>query len=302
MQRSRGKWIERAVAALEREGIRVRAMPTTGPRTATAMARELVKEDLDLVLAAGGDGTINEVINGMAGSHIPLGILPAGTANVLAVELGIGRKIESAVRLIAQSVPERIALGRVHTDLGERYFALMAGVGLDAHIVYNVNARLKSALGKAAYWIGGFSQAVRPVPEFEVALNGERRRCGFALASRVRNYGGDLTIAANASLLESDFEIVLFAGRNPLKYVAYLLGAVTGTIGSFGGIHVERGQVLEIPEARDRRIYVQADGEFVGHLPARVEIVEDALTLLMPADARTRLAIKVTEALLPAAG
>lgn len=277
-------------------------MPTTGPGAATAMAREAVKEDLDLVLVAGGDGTINEVINGMAMSHVPLGILPAGTANVLAVELGVGTKIERAARLIAQCVPERIALGRVHTDLGARYFGLMAGIGLDAHIVYNVNAALKSAIGKGAYWIGGFSQALRPVPAFDVIVNGERRRCGFALASRVRNYGGDLTIAANASLLESDFEVVLFEGRNPLRYIAYLAGALTGTMGRIRGVYIDRTRDLEIPEAADHRIYVQVDGEYAGHLPARLEIVDNALTLLMPADARTRLALKVSEALLPAAG
>jgi diacylglycerol kinase (ATP) len=216
--------------------------------------------------------------------------------------LGIGTKIEPAARLVKHCVPERIALGRVHTDLGSRYFGLMAGIGLDAHIVYTVNARLKAALGKGAYWIGGFSQALRLVPQFDVVVNGEKRCCGFGLASRVRNYGGDLTLAANASLLESDFEIVLFEGRNPLKYALYLLGAVTGTIANFRGIHVDRARVLEIPAARDRRIYVQVDGEYAGHLPARIEIVEDALTLLMPADARTRLALKVSEALLPAAG
>jgi diacylglycerol kinase (ATP) len=294
--------VTRAVETLEREGIRVRQLPTSGPGAATALARDAVKDDIDLVLVAGGDGTINEVINGMVNSHVPLAILPAGTANVLAVELGIGTKIEPAARLIKQCVPERIALGRVHTNLGSRYFGLMAGVGLDAHIVYTVNAKLKATLGKGAYWIGGFSQALRLVPQFDVVINGERRCCGFALASRVRNYGGDLTLAANASLLESDFETVLFEGRNPLKYAFYLLGALAGALESFRGIHVDRSRVIEIPEARDRRIYVQVDGEYAGHLPARIEIVEDALTLLMPTDARTRLALKVSEAMLPAAG
>lgn len=300
MRRSGGRIIARAIEALEREGIAVRALPTRGPGNAAEIAREAAREDADLILVAGGDGTINEAINGMAGSRIPLGILPAGTANVLAVELGIGTRIEPAARRIARCVPERISIGRVETDAGARYFALMAGIGLDAQIVYEVNARLKAALGKAAYWVAGFSHMTRRLPEFEVVLGGERVRCGFALASRVRNYGGDLTIAANASLLEHDFEVVLFQGSNPLRYTAYLLGALTRTLTNFRGVTIERARTLEIPAAPDRRIYVQVDGEFAGHLPARIEIVEDSITLLMPADARTRLGSRVMGALVPA--
>lgn len=302
VRRSGGAIIRRAVEVLESSGVHVQLIPTTGPGTAADIARDAVSRDLDLVLVAGGDGTINEVVNGMAMSHVPLGILPAGTANVLAIELGIGTKIEAAARRITECVPERISIGRVHTDAGPRYFASMAGVGLDAQIVYEINARLKSAIGKAAYWVAGFSRLTRWLPEFDVIVSGEQVRCGFALASRVRNYGGDLTIAANASLLEHDFEVVLFSGRNPLRYAGYFMGVLTRTLPSFRGIRIEHARRIDIPEASDHRIYVQVDGEYAGHLPARIEVVEDALSILMPADARTRLAVKVTEALLPAAG
>ena len=254
------------------------------------------------MLVAGGDGTINEVINGMAMSHVPLGILPAGTANVLSIELGFGTRIEKAARMISQCVPERISIGRAETDVGSRYFVSMAGVGLDAQIVYDVNARLKAATGKIAYWVAGVSKFFGVMPEFDVLMGNERMRCGFALASRVRNYGGDLTIASNASILEHDFEVVLFQGRNPLRYGMYFMGVLTRTLPSFNGVIIDRARKLEIPNAPDRRIYVQVDGEYAGHLPAKIETVEDALTVLMPADARTRLGVKVAEALLPAAG
>jgi YegS/Rv2252/BmrU family lipid kinase len=302
VRRSQGKIITRAVEALERQGIRVRAIPTHGPGAATEIAREAVSKDIDLVLVAGGDGTINEVVNGMAMSHVPLGILPAGTANVLSIELGFGARIERAARMINECVPERISIGRVETDLGPRYFVSMIGVGLDAQIVYDVNAWLKAALGKIAYWVGGVSKFLSFMPEFDVQMGQERIRCGFALASRVRNYGGDLTIACNASILEHDFEVVLFQGRNPLRYALYFLGVLTRTLPSFRGVRIDHARKLVIPDAPDHRIYVQVDGEHAGHLPAKIEIVEDALTVLMPADTRTRLGVKVAEALLPAAG
>ncbi len=302
MRRSKGRIIARTLQVLEEEGIRVTAIPTHGAGTATEIAREAVSRDIDLVLVAGGDGTVNEVVNGMAGSHVPLGVLPAGTANVLAVELGLGTRIERAARRVTECVPERVAIGRIHSGGESRYFLLMAGVGLDAHIVYDLNLGLKDRLGKLAYWVSGFGRFRQWVPQFQVQVNGAEHQCGFVLASRVRNYGGDLTIASNASFFEDDFEVVLFRGRSPLRYVVYFLGVLMGTLPSFKGVAVERTRRLDLCCADDRSVYVQVDGEFAGRLPARIEIVEDGISLLMPADARMRLAVKVTEALLPAAG
>ena len=258
---------------------------------------------MDLILVGGGDGTINEVINGAALSHVPVGIVPAGTANVLACELGIGTRYERAIRLIPKSVPERVALGLLRNVAGEeRYFLLMAGVGLDAHIVYNLSPSLKASFGKIAYWIGGFGQLTRPLGQFETSVNGRTARCGFALASRVRNYGGDLEIARGANLLEDVFETVLFEGRNPFRYLAYFLGLAAGVLPRMSGITIERARRLEFTTPEDTRIYVQIDGEYGGRLPATIEIVPDALSLLVPADFRARTPARAVEALVPAPG
>jgi diacylglycerol kinase family enzyme len=249
-----------------------------------------------MILVAGGDGTINEVINGVAPSRIPVGIVPAGTANVLACELGLGTKYQKAVSMVSQCVPERVALGRLTNAEGEqRYFLLMAGVGLDAEIVYNLSAPLKAWAGKAAYWIGGLYHFFRGVRQFDTTVRGQITRCGFALASRVRNYGGDLEIARGANLLEDDFEIVLFRGRNPLRYGIYFAGVLGGFLPRIRGIQVERAKWAEFtaPAPEDSRIYVQVDGEFAGHLPASIEIVPDALSLLVPADFRARTPARV---------
>ncbi len=266
------------------------------------LAKQAILDGADLILALGGDGTINEIVNGMAHSGVPLGILPAGTANVLAMELGLGGNAARAIPKIAECAPERISLGRLRNANGERYFICMAGVGLDAEIVYNINADLKKAIGKVAYWIAGFSHLTKRIAEFQTAVGGERRKVGFALASRVRNYGGDLTIASGANLLEHEFETILFDGGNPLRYMVYFLGVAIGTLPRMNGITIDHSRRLEFDAPTDRRIYVQVDGEYAGHLPATIEIVDQSLTLLVPADFRERLGLKLTEALMPAAG
>jgi len=267
---------------------------TTGPRTAEACARRAVDENVDMILVAGGDGTVNEVINGVTPSRIPVGIVPAGTANVLACELGLGTHYRRAVGMVSQCVPERVALGRLRNAEGEeRYFLLMAGVGLDAEIVYRLSGPLKAWAGKAAYWIAGFAHALRWVSQFDAKAAGQNMRCGYALASRVRNYGGDLEIARGANLLEDDFEIVLFRGRNPLRYGIYFAGVLGGFLPHIRGIRVERATRAEFTAPEDSRIYVQVDGEFAGHLPASIEIVPDALSLLVPDDFRARTPARV---------
>jgi len=238
----------------------------------------------------------------MIGSRVPLGILPAGTANVLATELGLGSRVDRAIPKLAQSVPERIAVGLLKNEQGSRHFVLMAGVGLDAEIVYNINGNLKKAIGKAAYWVAGFSHVTRSMAQFEAVIGPNRLPAGFVLASRVRNYGGDLEIARGANLLEDEFEVVLFQGRNPLRYMGYFLSVIVNSLAHMPGITIERSRKILLENPEDSRVYVQVDGEYAGKLPATIEIVDDALTLLIPGDFRERLGLKVTEALMPATG
>ena len=159
---------------------------------------------------------------------------------------------------------------------------MMAGAGLDAMIVYNIDAKIKASLGKVAYWVGGFSQFGRALPEFQVRSNGHNVRCSFALASRVKNYGGDLSIARNASLFSDQFEVVLFQGGHSWPYMKYLLGVVTNRLTNMRGVEILQTQSLEMECASDPGIYVQVDGEFAGRLPVRLSIVPNALTLLIP--------------------
>jgi diacylglycerol kinase (ATP) len=269
---------------LDAHGIVVDSIATSGPGHAGEIARCAVDRGADLILVAGGDGTINEAVNGMVHSEVPLGILPAGTANVLANELAIGKTMESAAAVLASALQERVALGLISNETGEirRHFLLMAGAGLDADIVYNLDPRMKEAVGKAAYWIGGFSKLGRRIPEFTVQAEGREYRASFALLSRVRNYGGDLEIAPTISLLDDEFEMVLFEGENSLGFLRYMLAVVVRQQQAMPGITILRTRQATFSAPANGNIHLQVDGEYAGLAPARVEIVPSALTLLVP--------------------
>ena len=298
LKRDNQRILHRTIEALSAAGFSATPLATTGAGTAAGLARTSIERGADLIMALGGDGTINEVANGMIGSHIPLALLPGGTANCLGIETGMGTNPVRAAAKLKDCVPRRIAVGRVTGRGCDRYFLSMVGVGLDARIVSDVNPRIKKAAGKLAYWVAGFRQMVGPLTPFEATVDGTTLPCGFALASRLRNYGGDLEIATSASLLSNHFETLLFEGTNPVRYILYMLGVVVRQHKRLPGVGVRAAQVVEFSPLTSKVVYVQADGELVGVLPARVEIIEDALTLLTPA----RLAEQEARFLLNGAG
>jgi diacylglycerol kinase (ATP) len=282
--------LEAAVRALAAQGIAAKLIPTAAPGSASKQAREQIEAGCDLIIAAGGDGTINEVANGMLRGPIPLAILPGGTANVLAREMCLPLQIEKAAAQITEFVPLRIAVGILRlAGISQRVFLCMAGAGLDAEIVSRLNLNLKAVLGKFAYYVGGFRQVFRPLCEFEVWVDGEQYEASFALVSRVRNYGGDLEIARGASLLRNDFEVVLFRGTHSARYLRHLAAVLLGRVYDAPGCTVLRGRSVKCapsvsskPEGRQNSIYVQVDGELAGELPITAEILPEAITLLMP--------------------
>jgi len=285
LTRARGHRIARALELLRSLGHTVRETPTAYANHATQLAREASAAGADLVIAAGGDGTINEVANGLAGTATPLAILPAGTANVLAHEMRLHGGIRNAARSLHTLVPRRITLGLFRPAQGEpRHFLLMAGAGFDADIVRRVDPNLKRRLGKGAYWIASLSRLGARLPQIDLKVNGDRIQTGFALAARVRNYGGDLEIARNVTLLDRDFEIAAFPGRTTWPY-GYFMGAIVlGAQQRLPNVYWNRGEALDLKPVNGDAIYVQLDGELAGQLPGRLETVPDSLTLLTPAD------------------
>ncbi len=288
--------LHRTTGLLAQQGIDAALIPTTAPGTAGAQAKQQIEEGCDLILAAGGDGTINEVVDGMLHTGVPLGILPGGTANVLAREVGLPIHIGRATSQISTLQPCSIAVGSTKIDgAGARSFVCMAGAGLDAEIVYRINLDLKAAAGKLAYYLGGFAQVFRPIHEFEVTVDGKQFEASFALVTRVRNYGGDLEIARDASLMRDDFTVVLFRGKVSARYLGYLVGVATGQVHRIKGCTILRGRSVICLAPQARHIYAQVDGEFAGKLPMSAEIIPNALTLLLPpeylARERSRLSV-----------
>jgi diacylglycerol kinase (ATP) len=191
--------------------------------------------------------------------------------------------LETAAKRLTEFEPRPVALGRISGSFGSRYFLLMAGAGLDANIVYEVSAGLKNAVGKLAYWAAGFARFFQRVDQLEIRVvtNGDdsvTRTCGFALISRVRNYGGDLEIASGASLHDDHFEVVLFEGSNPLRYAWYMLNVAAKRVQRVRGVHVMRAQHVDILTETPTQI----DGEYLGRQAVSIEIVPGALQLLLP--------------------
>lgn len=268
---------------LRGEGCAVTLFETTAPGSAGALAREALQQGADCVLAAGGDGTISETAGGMAGSAVPLGILPAGTANVLAHELGIPCHPEQAARKLSGYAAQRVALGVIENGPAPaRHFLMMAGAGFDAGIVYNLDAQLKQRLGRLSYWIGGFSKLSRKLDRLHARIDGQEYACSFALVSRVRNYGGDFNIARDVTLQQDDFEVVLLETDNALVYFRYLAGVVTQQLQHDPGVRFLRAKKVELWPSGSERVHLQADGEYVGALPATLSVAPASLSLLTP--------------------
>ncbi len=284
LRRGHERRLKAVLRILGDAGHRIEPLPTTGPGAASALAASCVAQGADVILVAGGDGTINEAANGMAHSGVPLGLLPAGTANVLAVEAGIPRSMERAAALVRDATAEPVAAGilRNETYPTGRYFLLMAGAGLDAGILEGLRPSWKASLGKAAYWLAGFAQVGRPLPEFDVAAGAVSGRFSFALLSRVRNYGGDIQIARDIGLLDNRFEIVLFRGSNAFVYLGYLAAILAGRLKRARGVVVLHGSSARLDAPPGKRAFIQVDGESAGALPASVELAPGAITLLLP--------------------
>jgi len=287
--------IEEAARILNAAGIPTELAPTTGRGTATGIARHAVAQNRDLVVTCGGDGTINEVINGLAGSSVPMALLPAGTANILAKELGIPWDIPAAARLIPTSNMRRIALGSVmnataqgHVDpsQGCRYFLCVAGAGPDGAMVQAIHPELKDRTGIIAYWAEGVRQLVKyRFPEMSINWLSSHLNATLIVVGRTAHYGGPFKITTGASLFADDFEIVAYTTRSRLGYLTALPALWLGQLRKIRGIFAWKTREVTCLPANGETVYAQVDGEPVGTLPLHFRVVPDALTLVVPAAA-----------------
>ncbi len=274
--------IERFRVALAKRGVEIEVLPTTAAGHATELAAEAAKRNGATVIVSGGDGTINEVLQGIVGTDVRLGIWPRGTANVLAREVGMPTDLERVAEIIAGGKTRQIFPGMATDETSgvRRYFFLMAGIGLDASVVERVNPGLKRRIGKGAFWFSGLGHLAnwQPVP-FEVEVDGAIFPATFAAVGKGSLYGGDLHITPRASLYAPEFEICLINSNSRLRYLRLLSGAMRG--GMSDGNDQVRFISTDIARVTGN-VMVQVDGELIGSPPMKFEVVKEPIELIHP--------------------
>jgi len=286
--------IEEAALILRQDGKEVTTEPTRGPGTAAAQVREALSRGCDTVIIAGGDGTINDALQGLAGTHASLGIIPMGTGNVLAHDLGLSHRSSQAVRQLLRFQPRRIALGRIEVtshdgQRRQRWFVSVAGVGGSAKLMYDVHGALKGNHGMLAYyWQMTRLALLHPFARFQVEyrdLQGELHNTTAVEADAVRitNFGGLMRRWAwGAELQRDDAQLVLFNSGSRPRFLHYTLSRILGTRWRTPGIDLVYAKEIRCTEGTER-LYAEADGEYIGGPPVKIEIVPNMLNLLMSA-------------------
>jgi diacylglycerol kinase (ATP) len=293
--------IQKAIDALRDAGMAAEAFTTSGVGNATEQAQHAIDAGFDTVIACGGDGTVHEVLQSLVGTDVALGVVPLGTANALAADLGLIGSPEKAMSILLDAKPTRISVGQIHYrdaagGTGSRYFTVAAGVGADALLMSRLDARLKRRLGYVLYMI----EAARIMfthgfPLFEAVIpgngNGHARVVDVSqlLAVRVRSFGGALqNLAPGASLRNGTLSLLAFKTQSRFRYLLFML-AVLARRHTFN----REVELVETPsiECRPRNgtrdeLFVEADGEVLGMLPVRLEVVHHSLTLLVPRGAQ----------------
>lgn len=282
--------LDEARRILATGGIEADLAETTGPGDATEIALRAGAEGRQLVIACGGDGTLNEVVNGLArqqnGHRVPLALLPGGTANVLAKELSLPWDIpRAAERLVRGSVRE-IALG-LATPLAEpekaRYFLSVAGAGPDGRITYAVDLELKAKMGIFAYWWQGAREVLNyKFPRFTVKTKDQSIEASLVIVGRTKHYGGPFKITTEADLYEDQFELAVLTTQSGLRYLSYLPTLWFGDLRKAEGVHFLKADTLLCEPTNGEPVYAQVDGEPLSRLPVEFKIVPRALKLLVP--------------------
>ncbi len=278
--------LDRARLILQRDGIETDLAPTDGPGAAAEIARSAVAKGRQMVIACGGDGTFNEIVNGLAGSKVPLALLPAGTANVLAKELALPWDIERAAKLVAGSGLRRIALGLAISADGTtppRYFVSVAGAGPDGAIVHALNLGLKERAGILAYWAEGLRQLTAyNFPRLRVTAAGQVLDGTLVIVGRTKHYGGPFQITTKADLHTDEFELLVVSTASRARYVSYLGFLWLGRLRSARHVTFLKATSLLCEPLDDAPVFTQVDGEPLGRLPVEFRIVPNALTLAVP--------------------
>ena len=288
--KGRRRMLDEARRIFATGGIHTDLAETRKPGDATQMAQHASAEGRELVIACGGDGTLNEVVNGLArqrnGHRVPLALLPGGTANVLAKELDLPWDIPSAAEKLVHGEVKDIALGLAtpqEQPETKKYFLSVAGAGPDGMIVYSIDLDLKARVGMLAYWWQGARQVFRyNFPHFRITSGDKKMNASLVVVGRTKNYGGPFKITTNADLFEDRFELMALTTRSGFRYLSYLPTLWMGRLREAEGVHFWKANTVLCEPLDQDPVYAQVDGEPLARLPVEFKIVPRALRLLVP--------------------
>ena len=254
---------------------------TTHRGHATELARAAARDGVRVIVAAGGDGTIAEVASGIAGSDSALGVLPLGTANVLALELGLPRSPDHAAAVLAMGRTALLHPGLAqYPDGRELLFVQMLGAGFDAAVVHHLPTGLKRAFGKAAYVL----QTLREMPRYPFApitaeIDGTPHEAASVIVSKGRLYGGRFLLAPGADPRAEGFHVSLFRDAGALAALRYGAALPLGLLPRMGGVEIIPARRLRLAGGQ---IPVQADGDAAGHLPNEIGPAPMPMRIVVP--------------------
>jgi len=289
--------VEGAVAVLRGAGVEAEMLMTQGPGTAGELARQAAAQGCDTILACGGDGTVNEILQTVVGSETALGVVPMGTANALAADLGLSAPPARAAQTLLTATPVRVSVGRIFfSDRAgaehSRYFTVAAGIGADGQFFYHLDSKLKRRFGYAAYLMEALHiWSTHKFPYFDAAVTSpgiagaKVEQVSQLFAVRIGNFGGLVrNLVPGAALRNSHLRLIAFKTRSRLRYLKFIAAVLFRRHRFSADIESMKAASVEC-RARNgsaEPVLVEADGEILGCLPARIELIPQALTLLIP--------------------
>ncbi|MBI3415296.1 MAG: diacylglycerol kinase family lipid kinase [Verrucomicrobia bacterium] len=286
---ARGERAQKLRSMLNELGGELALRPTTGPGVATLLASEAVREGFDTIIAAGGDGTVNEVLNGIASApdglnRARLAVLPLGTVNVFARELGISTAPARALEQIRHGREIQIDLPLAAFANGsqtkQRHFIQLAGAGLDARAIELASFALKKKFGPFAYVVAGLQALSQPPTRIAVSVDGQRSEGELIIICNGRFYGGSFNFFPDADLQDGRLDVCVFPRTNFFTLLRCGLSLLLGRIATLGGGHYLRGESIDLSSASLAPF--ELEGENVGHAPVQISVRPKALRVIRP--------------------
>lgn len=241
------------------------------------LAKEAAEQGYRTIIAAGGDGTVNEVLNGLNPEICTLGVLPVGTMNVLALELGIPSRLDKALEIIRAGKRKRLDLGLAN----QRRFIQLAGVGLDAETVRRTHPDAKRAWGPWSYLLTAAQLMAAPAPVLRVEVQGQREIKGaMVLVGNGRHYGGPFQFFPKADMADGLLDVCVFPKSGPLDLLWYLQAVLLG-----GPDSLPEVSYLQVPALRvtaGDRVALEVDGEYCGETPVDFRLLPRGLEMIVP--------------------